>query len=137
MLPGVPLLVLLYQAHSSGLSLGQMFAHVFRGARQADIAEGPAALARGQKIDFPKPMPIGFPSTEPPRIGSLEIVDLDKDGLPEVQVADMLANRVGWIRQYPAGVYNVDQPGAAGPSTRERRRFQWRWPPGPGRGSMP
>jgi len=40
--------------------------------------------------------PIGFPSTDPPRIGSLQIVDLDKDGLPDILVVDMLANRIGW-----------------------------------------
>src|ERR1035441_10779438 len=33
------------------------------------------------------------------------IVDLDKDGLPDIILADMLANRVSWIRQFPAGVY--------------------------------
>lgn len=102
---GVPLLVLLYQAHNSGLSLGQMFEHIFKGARGTDTQENPAGVKRGNKIDFLTPMPIGFPSTEPPRIGSLQIVDLDKDGLPDILVADMLANRVGWIRQYPAGVF--------------------------------
>lgn len=104
-LVGVPLLVLWYQAHQSGLTLGQMIQHVFRGARGADSALVPAPAVRGSRIDFLSPTPIGFPSTEPPRIGSLEIVDLDKDGLPDVLVADMLANRVGWIRQSPAGVY--------------------------------
>src|SRR5271157_704162 len=102
---GVPLLVLFYQAHHSGLSMAQVFEHIFKGARRADKEEGPAKIAHGGKIDFLTPMPIGFPSIDPPRIGSLEIVDLDKDGLPDILVADMLANRVGWIRQYPAGVY--------------------------------
>ncbi|MFB3777197.1 MAG: FG-GAP repeat domain-containing protein [Bryobacteraceae bacterium] len=102
---GVPLLVLLYQAHRSGLSPGQMFTHIFKPARQADTSAGPETAVRGEKIDFLTATPIGFPSTDPPRIGSLEIVDLDKDGLPDVLVADMLANRVGWIRQSPAGVY--------------------------------
>ena len=102
---GVPLSVLFYQAHSSGLSLGQLFEHIFKGARKADTVEGPAKTAHGRKIDFLTQVPVGFPSTAPPRIGSLEIVDLDKDGLPDILVADMLANRVGWIRQYPAGVY--------------------------------
>jgi hypothetical protein len=102
---GVPLLVLVYQAHQSGLSTGELFGRIFRGARKADSTEGPAQAARGEKIDFLTPAPIGFPSTGPPRIGSLEIVDLDQDGLQDVLVADMLANRVGWIRQFPAGVY--------------------------------
>ena len=51
-------------------------------------------------------VPVGFPSIAPPRIGSLQIVDLDKDGLPDILLADMLANRVSWIRQYPAGAYS-------------------------------
>jgi len=102
---GVPLLVLFYQAHQSGLSIGQMFAHIFKGARKTEVEEGTFTTPHGPKIDFLTQVPIGFSSTEPPRIGSLQIVDLDKDGLPDILVADMLANRVGWIRQYPAGVY--------------------------------
>jgi hypothetical protein len=102
---GVPLLVLLYQAHQSGASVGQMFEHLFKGARKAEPEENSAKSATGRKIDFLSPQAIGFPSTAPPRIGSLQIVDLDKDGLPDVLVADMLTNRVGWLRQSPAGVY--------------------------------
>jgi hypothetical protein len=102
---GVPLAVLFYQAHQSGLSIGQMFEHIFKGARKADTEESSPKTVRGAKIDFLTPAPVGFPSASPPRIGSLEIVDLDKDGLPDILVADMLANRVGWIRQFPAGVY--------------------------------
>jgi hypothetical protein len=102
---GVPLLVLLYQARNSGLSPGLMFEHIFKSGRKTDAEDGPATAAHGSKIDFLTPMPIGFPSTEPPRIGSLQIVDLDGDGLPDILVADMLANRVGWIRQYPPGVF--------------------------------
>jgi hypothetical protein len=102
---GVPLLVLFFQAHQSGLSIDQMFEHIFKGARKADVEESPVEAPHGSKIDFLTPAPIGFPSTDPPRIASLQIVDLDKDGLPDIIVADMLANRVGWIRQFPRGVY--------------------------------
>ena len=102
---GVPFLVLVYQAHHTGLSLGQMFEHIFKGARKSESAASPAQPRQGQRIDFLTPVPIGFPATDSPRIGSVTIVDLDKDGLQDVLVCDMLANRVGWIRQYPAGVY--------------------------------
>ncbi len=102
---GVPLAVLFYQAHQSGLSIGQVFEHIFKGARKADTEESSPKTVHGAKIDFLAPVPIGFPSANPPRIGSLEIVDLDKDGLPDVLVADMFAQRVGWIRQSPVGVY--------------------------------
>src|ERR1035438_1196105 len=88
---GVPLLVLLYQAHNTGLSVGQMFEHIFKGARTADTAEGPAKTVHGKKIDFLTPMPIGFPSIDPPRIGSLQIVDLDTDGVPDIVFADAVA----------------------------------------------
>lgn len=102
---GVPLAVLVYQAHRSGLSAGQMFDQLFRRVRQADSGKSVAPAAQGAKIDFLKPVPIGSPSAEPPRIGSLEIVDLDRSGLPGVLVADMLASRIGWIRQAPGGSY--------------------------------
>lgn len=104
-LVGVPLAVLVYQAQRSGLSFVQMFEHVFRGTRQTASTENATAAAHGPRLDFLKPVPVGFPSSEPPRIGSLEIVDLDKDGLPDVLVADMLASRIGWIRQSPDGTY--------------------------------
>jgi hypothetical protein len=99
------LAVLLYQAHRSGLSPGQMFEHVFKRARQEESGEVTSRTARGERIDFLRPIPIGISSSEPPRIGSLEIVDLDKDGLPDVLVTDMLASRVGWIRQSADGTY--------------------------------
>ena len=107
---GVPLLVLLYQAHYSGLSLGQIFEHIFKGARAKE--EGPVKIVHGTKVDFLTPVPVGFPSTDPPRIGSLEIVDLDKDGLPDILVADMLANRWKWCLRITRA-----------PSSRTRSRF--------------
>ena len=113
---GVPLLVLFYQAHESGLSIGQLFEHILKGARQAEVEESPVEAVHGEKIDFLTQVPIGFPSTDPPRISSLQIVDLDKDGLPDVLVTDMLANRVGWIRQFPAGVYKEEWIGPVLPA---------------------
>lgn len=100
----VPLAVLLYQGHRSGLSTGQMFEHVIKSVRPEPSGVVGSA-ARGETIDFLKPIPIGFSSSESPRIGSLEIVDLDKDGLPDILVTDMLASRVGWIRQSAGGSY--------------------------------
>ncbi|MEO8592725.1 MAG: VCBS repeat-containing protein [Candidatus Solibacter sp.] len=102
---GVPLAVLFYQAHNSGLTLTQVFEHIFKSARKPETASAPVQTAHGKKIDFLTPESVGFPSNGPPRIGNHEIVDLDKDGLPDILVADMLANRIGWIRQFPEGVY--------------------------------
>src|SRR5450759_2472671 len=59
---GVPLLVLVYQAQRSGLTLPQVFEHIFKGARRADTEGSPATVARGKKIDFLTQAPIGFPS---------------------------------------------------------------------------
>jgi hypothetical protein len=98
----VPVAVAIYQARQSGLSGTQLFRHIFREARSEERAP---KVARGDRIDFLAPAAVGFAPTEPPRIGSLEIVDLDRDGLPDVLVADMLTQRIGWIRQSPAGVY--------------------------------
>ncbi len=102
---GVPLLVLLYQSHRTGLSLPQMFAHIFKGARKEEAAAGPAEPRRGPKIDFLSTIPIGFPASDPPRIASITLADLDQDGLMDIIVSDMLANRIGWIRQHPAGIF--------------------------------
>ncbi len=104
-LVGVPILVLVYQAHNAGLSMGQMFQHILKPARKESTSTGAAEAPQGRKIDFLTPLAVGFPATDPPRIGSITLVDLDKDGLQDILVCDMLANRIGWIRQYPAGQY--------------------------------
>lgn len=101
----VPFIVLVYQAHHTGLSVGQMLEHIFKPARKEVSATSRIEPKQGRKIDFLTPTPIGMPATDPPRIGSVTLVDLDQDGLLDVLVCDMLANRIGWIRQYPAGVY--------------------------------
>ena len=103
---GVPLLVLLYQGRQSGLSVSQMLSRVFRSTRQVEpVSSAPASVGRGEKIDFLAPASVGFPADDAPRIASVTISDLDQDGLLDLLVCDMLANRVGWIRQNPAGVY--------------------------------
>ena len=106
LLVGVPFLVLVYQARHAGLSIGQMFTHIFKSARRAELPADVTRAKRGDRIDFVAPTPIGFPAEAPPRIGSNTIVDLDGDRLKDVLVCDMLANRVGWIRQAPAGTYS-------------------------------
>jgi hypothetical protein len=49
--------------------------------------------------------PIGFPITGHPLITHVAIADLDQDGLQDVIVCDAAANRIGWIRQFPRGVF--------------------------------
>jgi hypothetical protein len=103
---GVPIGVLVYQSHHTGLSIGQMVAHIFRGSRENGAIPSLPQVRKAPKIDFLSANGIGYPATEPPRIASVTIADLDRDGLQDVLVCDMLANRIGWIRQYPKSVYS-------------------------------
>ncbi|MDI1319881.1 MAG: VCBS repeat-containing protein [bacterium] len=51
------------------------------------------------------PVPVGFPIQGHPMISHVSCVDLDQDGLVDIIVCDAAANRIGWIRQYPRGVF--------------------------------
>lgn len=51
------------------------------------------------------PEPIGAPWEGKPWISHVAIVDLDRDGLPDVLVCDDKANAVSWIRQAPRGKF--------------------------------
>jgi len=64
-------------------------------------------LPRGAPSDFFSPQPIGAAITndERPLIANVQIVDLDRDGLADVLVCDVLRSRVTWIRQSPRGVF--------------------------------
>lgn len=59
-----------------------------------------------QEAHFLTPMPIGFPVADHPKIGSINIVDLDQDGLLDILVCDMQADRIGWIRQHPINTFS-------------------------------
>lgn len=52
-----------------------------------------------------QPQPIGFPITDHPMITHVTVADLDQDGLQDILVCDATANRIGWIRQAPRGVF--------------------------------
>lgn len=62
------------------------------------------------------PISIGGPLRELPVIGQLAIEDLDGDGLLDILVVDTAADRVGWIRQEPRGVYAEVAIGGAIPA---------------------
>jgi hypothetical protein len=113
---GVPLVVLVYQAHHSGLSIGQMLAHVLRGARRNEQTSESGDSRSGRRVTFLTPTAVGFKATDPPRTASVTVADLDRDGLQDFLVCDMLANRVGWIRQAPAGVYTEQWVGPVLPA---------------------
>lgn len=54
----VPLAIVVYQAHRSGMSIGQMFKRV----RQSEANTKTAGAMRGKEIEFLQPVPIGFAS---------------------------------------------------------------------------
>lgn len=51
------------------------------------------------------PQAVGFPIVGHPMITHVAIADLEKTGLPGILVCDATANRIGWIRQSPRGVF--------------------------------
>ncbi len=51
------------------------------------------------------PQPVGFAPEGHPMITHVAIADLEGTGLPGILVCDATANRVGWIRQSPRGVF--------------------------------
>ena len=59
------------------------------------------------------PIPVGFPANDHPLIASVTLADLDRDGLEDILVCDLLANRIGWIRQHPLGTYTEQWLGPA------------------------
>lgn len=110
---GVPTAAVLYQSHRTGMSPIAFLKHVWARAGSEEIP-GQAALppqVKGPKIDFLERVAIGDTKQDRPRITNLTIVDLDQDGLKDVCVCDALDDKVTWIRQSPAGVYNEVQLG--------------------------
>jgi hypothetical protein len=77
------------------------------GASQALVDMRSGILPLGPPSHFFLPRAVGEPFRESdrPRISNVQIVDLDRDGLPDLLVCDTVRNRVSWIRQAPAGVY--------------------------------
>lgn len=105
---GLPLAVLAYQSHRSGMTWEQILRRAVSRASAArtGLEDAPScALPPGEKIDLLRPEPIGNAFREPPRIAHVLAVDLDRDGLLDVVVCDARDNRVSWIRQHPGGTF--------------------------------
>jgi hypothetical protein len=75
--------------------------------QSAEAGERSGLLPRGAPSDFFTSQAIGDPirGAERPLISNVQIADLDRDGLPDVLVCDVLGNRVSWIRQFPKGTF--------------------------------
>lgn len=108
-LVGVPLGILVYQSHRTGMTWTQIIRRGFGRTAAEDAGPGDPTttmLPKGRRIDFLTPKPIGEPLGEaPPWISHISAVDLDGDGLLDVVVCDCRSNRIGWIRQHPPGVF--------------------------------
>ena len=78
-----------------------------REAAGLDSGDRSAVLPKGVPSDFFAAAAIGDPirGDERPRMAYVAIADLDRDGLPDVLACDALLNRIGWIRQFPAGTF--------------------------------
>jgi len=74
-----------------------------------------AILPPGSPSDFFVPQPVGDPILDKrrPQISHVQIVDLDRDGLPDILVCDVIRSQVTWIRQFPRGTYTEQPVGAA------------------------
>lgn len=109
-LVGVPLGVLVYQSHHTGMTWRQILCRESANPGIEESGSKPetaTSLPKGERIDFLTPRPIGDRfGDEPPWTSHLSAVDLDRDGLMDVVVCDCRANQVGWIRQHPQGVFN-------------------------------
>ena len=51
------------------------------------------------------PQAFGFPPEGHPMITHVAVADLEATGMPGILVCDATANRIGWIRQSPRGVF--------------------------------
>jgi hypothetical protein len=104
LLIGMPLLFLHYQSKRTGMTWSEVLHRV---GQKSEELEKPSTEGTGigERIDFLSPSQIGNPFTDSPQVSHLQIVDLDRDSLPDILVCDTKDNFVSWIRQYPQGVY--------------------------------
>jgi hypothetical protein len=103
---GIPVLILWYQAGTSGMSISEVFQRKLWRGNDRNRAEGVTTEELvGEKIDFLDPVPIGLPFTDPPMISHVIPEDLDDDGQLDVIVCDARNNYVSWIRQSAGNVF--------------------------------
>ena len=109
---GVPIALLAYESHRTGLSMTEVLARMTRqaGGDESDVA--PPRSEQGETLDFLDQRPIGDTNDDKATIGHVAIYDLDEDGLNDVLVCDVLNRRVTWIRQNPLNVYTEITIGA-------------------------
>jgi len=86
-------------------------------APTAAVKSGVTAVAPRPLLAY-EPVSIGFPVEGNPIITHLAVTDLDLDGLQDVLVCDARTDSIGWIRQFPRGVFTEQVIGdkVAGPA---------------------
>ncbi len=77
-----------------------------------------AILPMGPPSDFFMPQAVGDVVLEKsrPQISNVQIVDLDRDGLQDILVCDVIRDQVTWIRQSPGGTYTEMSVGGSIPA---------------------
>lgn len=65
----------------------------------------PAESIEGEPLQLFRSRPIGKHFETPPKISHVELIDLNRDELPDVLVCDCEANTVSWIEQQPDGEF--------------------------------
>jgi FG-GAP-like repeat len=76
--------------------------HVPRLGGPPELFVSPVAHFPASPLTFEQ-QALGPPISYHPRIGNVQIVDLDGDGLPDIIACDVQRNRVFWYRQGPRG----------------------------------
>jgi len=115
---GLPLGLLAYESHRTGLPWGEVLERISRQAGESQPAEVGAGFGKGEKIELFQWRPIGDTPNEKSTIAHVAVCDLDQDGLNDVLVCDVLHRQVTWIRQDPQNVYTERPVGdeVAGPA---------------------
>jgi len=77
------------------------------GCQSAPPPASPTPATTGPAISLtPEAIGATFTARERPQIAHVKPVDLDRDGLMDVLVCDLLQHRVTWIRQSPRGAFS-------------------------------
>jgi hypothetical protein len=94
------------QARRANLTVSELIAGPAKFNLARELESG-LNVARGPRIDFLSPQPVGSAvgRDDRPLVANVAIADLDRDGIADVLVADAAANRITWIRQSPPGQF--------------------------------
>jgi hypothetical protein len=106
------------QLWRTNVTFSDLFARPAPFNLQDALAEG-RAVARGERIAFLASRHVGQAVTpdDRPLVANVAIVDLDRDGRPDILAADAAANRIVWLQQQASGEFTeralADVPGPA------------------------